>query len=111
MMQTIYCYRCHKGGLHEVHFNFMYQQRSCGTCHHTNLDEWQYWFCTADCLCAWLKENEVEQKGIPCRSCANHRSGEPTGFANGFEQNGVCKICEGKLRVMRRAGVELGIKS
>jgi len=44
----------------------------------------------------WLKEKHVEKEGFPCRDCHSVSTGEATGFAFGFKENGVCKTCRGK---------------
>src|SRR5262252_129685 len=96
MIIVIRCSQCQAEGAFDLRLSFEYENRFCPTCHHTGDGNWDYWFCNLGCFFAWLKENEIEEKGFPCQCCRG------TGFAFGFEQNGVCKCCDGTKRVKEK---------
>jgi len=96
MIFVIHCSHCGAEGSFELQLSFEYENRICPTCHHIGEAKWEYFFCNLGCFFAWLKGNEVEEKGFPCQSC------RATGFAFGFQQNGVCKVCGGTKRVKER---------
>lgn len=50
----------------------------------------------------WLDRLEVAEKGFPCPRCVNYTTGKSTGWAFGFEQNGICPFCEGTQRIKNR---------
>jgi hypothetical protein len=104
MIQTITCTNCGSGSI-GIQFTFDYEMRYCGECHHSNFDKWSYWFCGLECFFDWLKKNEVEEKGLPCRSCCRcggDGEGGPTGFSGGFESNGICQVCDGTKRLKKK---------
>lgn len=100
MMHVITCENC---GSHSINieFSFDYSDIQCKECHHSRYEKWKYWFCGLKCFFTWAQKNEVEEKGLPCRSCLGN-NGEPTGWAHGFESNGVCDICDGSKRVKNK---------
>ena len=98
MLWLIHCDQCNKSGMFDIEFNFILESHSCEKCSHHTSEKWNYHFCNTDCLCKWLRENEIEEKGLHCKACRNC-DGKPTGWRWGFEENGVCESCKGTKRV------------
>lgn len=98
MLRTIHCDACNKSGMFDIHFKFMLESRLCEKCHHHSGTDWDYYFCNIACLMNWLKNNEIADKGFPCRDCCDMK-GVSTGFRYGFESNGTCDTCKGTMRV------------
>lgn len=93
MMMIIPCTQCHCEGQFDLHLTFTYRWSTCNLSHgHSN--EWTFYFCNIKCMTDWLELLDIKNKGIPCQSCHN------TGWLFGFEQNGVCDVCDGTLRVL-----------
>jgi RecJ-like exonuclease len=92
MMMIVTCAECHKEGQLDTHLTFTYKWETCnlGRGHSS---EWSFSFCGTDCLMNWLEIRDVKNKGIPCQDC--HESG----WFAGFEENGVCNVCNGTKRV------------
>lgn len=93
MLMIVRCTHCSEEGQFDVHLTFMYHVENCDKGHlHTS--EWTFNFCDLDCMSEWLEANYIKTKGIPCQSC------HETGWAFGFEQNGLCDVCKGIKRVL-----------
>ena len=118
MMQTIQCSYCGLEGSFAVHLKFEHARHHCGSCNHTRIDDWNDYFCNLTCLFNWLKVNEIEEKGYPCRCCVDYGnpdnkehdptahlgSYKPTGKGGGVVENGVrienpCSSCDGIMRI------------
>jgi hypothetical protein len=97
-MWIVHCDGCNKSGMFDISFKFILESHLCEKCRHHTAEEWDYNFCNIACLMDWLRKNKIEEEGFPCRACHN-MEGKPTGFAWGFEANGVCKTCNGDKRV------------
>lgn len=95
MINLIYCNQCNKSNNLEIYFRFNYFTKWCKNCNHMDSRYWTYHFCNIKCFFQWAKENDIEQKGFPCESC------KLTGFSFGFEQNGICTVCDGKKFVSK----------
>lgn len=93
----IKCTECDKSGIFDIQLSFEYQQKVCDKCHHVDNYFWQYYFCKTDCMFNWLRKNNIETEGFPCQSCRE------TGYAFGFQQNGICKTCNGTKKVKKLA--------
>lgn len=98
MMCLIRCDDCHKSGIFDFKLDFILESDLCAKCHHHTSREWNYHFCNIACLLSWLRKNEIEEKGIPCRDCCD-LNGIPTGHLSGFQSNGTCTTCDGAKRV------------
>jgi|SRR3989304_5619764 len=96
MLQMIHCTQCNETGSFDIHIEFTPETEFCEHCRHAERRTWSYYFCTRACMFKWLKEKHVEKEGFPCRDCHSVSTGEATGFAFGFKENGVCKTCRGK---------------
>lgn len=96
MFSVIMCTNCNKSGNFELKLTFTYKMTKCKCCRNFEESKWRYWFCNIDCLDQWYKDTQIKELGYPCEDCRN------TGFAFGFESNGVCKICRGTKRVKER---------
>lgn len=101
MLKIIHCDQCDKKGRFDIHFQFEYKTDTCGKCHHTETNKWQYFFCDVACMFTWLKQNEIEEKGFPCQNCFSFETQEATGYLAGFESNGLCPTCQGSKRVKK----------
>ena len=114
MIQTIQCSYCGLDGTFAIRLSFEESRYHCNSCHNSKKDTWDDWFCDLNCLFNWLKVNKIEEEGYPCRDCletgeydpkkindpANHLGCyHPTGWAFGFQSNGVCQTCNGTMRV------------
>ena len=95
-MCIIHCNQCKGGRTLDCILKFNYQTKVCDSCHHLDVNEWSYYFCNIACMFKWLRENQIEELGFPCQRC------RATGFAYGFEVNGVCSICQRSKRVKAR---------
>lgn len=93
MLQIIQCTCCGKEGWLKAEFKYAYKADSCKECHKIATSEWSFHFCDQDCFFKWIKNREIEEKGIPCQDCRE------TGWAFGFESNGACDTCNGKKRL------------
>lgn len=92
MMMIVRCTLCHKEGGLDTTLTFRYKWETCNL-YHGHSGEWTFSFCGTDCLLAWLEARDVKNQGFPCQDCRE------TGWFAGFEQNGVCKVCNGTKRV------------
>lgn len=98
MLTIIHCDQCRKSGMFDIEFKFNLESHLCEKCHHHEMEYWTFHFCNTNCLMTWLRENEIEEKGLHCRDCKDLK-GKPTGFRWGFESNGICTTCNGTKRV------------
>lgn len=98
MFRTIHCDQCNKSGMFDLTVKFTLESHLCEKCSNHTSEDWQYYFCNTDCLVLWLKEEDIEKEGFPCKDCRD-RDGVPTGWRWGFEINGICNTCDGKKRV------------
>ena len=107
MIQTVECANCKtysfpaNSPTHQINLEFTSAMKSCECCNHNSVNKWQYSFCDLKCFSQWLNENDVLEKGFPCRACLScmNDDEEPTGWAYGIESNGTCKICDGTKRI------------
>ena len=99
MFQVIQCTCCGKEGWHEIEFSFEHKYDKCQKCHHTNSSHLKFWFCDQECFFKWVKDREVEEKGVPCQDC------HETGWYAGFESNGECNACKGTKRIKKRVDI------
>ena len=89
MMQIIGCTYCKKESMLAIEFRFLSQVFHCIHCKETKDDEWVYHFCNIDCFTKWFEENEITQKGVPCKDCGSYRL------------QGECKRCGGSGKVLK----------
>jgi len=102
MLIAVRCTSCGKEGSFPIQLKLQYEMKSCDQCHHINENAWDFHFCNSECMFEWFRKNKVEEIGVPCRSCYNMMSNEITGFAFGFKENGICKVCDGTKQVKVR---------
>lgn len=88
MLVTMRCEECRNDSNLNVSFEFTAQSECCDRCHHLRSISKTFVFCNLKCFAEWFEK--VKDSGIPCWDC------NTTGFASGFESNGVCTICDGK---------------
>lgn len=93
MMELVRCTNCNKSGHFKITLTAEYDYRSCGNCHNHSTSEWRYYFCNMKCQQEWMNSVNLVDDGFPCRSCRE------TGWAFGFESNGVCDTCNGFRKV------------
>lgn len=93
MLKIISCNQCRKQENLTISFKFEYCLKSCKSCYHSKDFHWNYYFCNLECFLKWFRENQIEEQGFPCQQCRS------TGFAYGFEENGICEICCGTKRI------------
>lgn len=99
MITIITCTGCHKEGGLPVELEIEYRTDHCRSCGNSDRKTWKYWFCSTACMLKWLADNKVAEVGLPCRDCFSWDTGTSTGYAHGFQQNGVCTTCSGKKTV------------
>ncbi len=99
MMHIIHCNNCDKSGLFKFTLKYEFTRSHCEKCNHMDRETWEYYFCNQDCMFQWLKDNEIEEKGLPCRRCIDWDTNIPTGWDGGIERNGICTHCNGIKRV------------
>lgn len=98
MLSIIRCDHCDKSGMFDFELKFHIESHLCEKCSHHTMTAWDYYFCNITCLMKWLKDNQIEEKGLHCRDCRD-MNGQSTGFRWGFESNGTCDTCKGSKRV------------
>ena len=113
MMQLAHCNYCNKTGRFDIVLEFHYDTTYCVECHHSEQHKWSHYFCNLECMFSWLKTNEVEEKGFPCKSCWDWNKKEPSGLQCGplNPQFGNCKICSGTKRVKSMKWPFSGLKN
>lgn len=102
VMMIVCCTGCGKSGEFDVHLQFQAERDRCNECFHDQSHPWNFQFCVLSCFIGWMKKKKVAKLGFPCQRCVDMRTGQPSGFAFGFKENGVCKSCEGKKTVKGR---------
>jgi hypothetical protein len=91
MIQQIFCTGCGADGRLPLAVSFEQTYKVCPQCHHHSNCKFSYHFCTVECFLKWTNG----RKGLPCTSCWR------TGFAFGFQENGICKHCDGTKEITR----------
>jgi hypothetical protein len=84
-----------------VEFSFVYKTTSCTLCNEFNNFSWKFIFCNLDHFLLWLKEKDIENKGVPCRDCAG------TGSLEEGPKLSACPICKGKGLIREPAHFDL----
>jgi len=98
-MQIIGCTNCKKTGAFKIQLIVVYDENQCECCNNFTQGKWTYYFCDTECEKQWSVSNEINTKGFKCLNCLDI-TGKPTGFAFGYESNGVCETCNGTKRVI-----------
>ena len=98
MIEVLKCTNCEKSERLPVILTVMYEVNECDKCHYHRESAWKYYFCNLTCQMDWLVSLNIRVGGVPCRMCVDTKD-VPTGFAFGYESNGVCKTCNGNKRV------------
>lgn len=91
-IRLITCTQCKKQSI-RVHLEIRYKTTVCDHCHHLETSNISFHFCDLKCLSTWLQQNKIVEDGIDCPSCHG------TGFAFGYESNGICLECDGKKKI------------
>lgn len=90
MIQQIFCFNCGDGGPMPATIRYRYRVDTCGQCYHRDKHEYNYYFCSLNCMVVYVAKFA---DGLPCASCNS------TGFAFSFKENGNCVQCGGRGRV------------
>lgn len=106
MMTVVTCRGCGKAGEFDVKVTFTTGRKGCGSCGHQKQNEWTFHFCILNCMIEWMTRNQVAERGFPCGDCVDYRTGESSGYAHGFEENGRCATCKGEKTVRGRLVAE-----
>lgn len=95
MLVIVTCNQCGESGHFRVYFEVIHGVDVCDACGDHKDRKWKFNFCTQDCFVAWFNAHAVGERGVPCQHCVDHKTGQSSGFAHGFPENGTCKTCEG----------------
>lgn len=82
----IECSNCHSQGVFPIEYTLTIGIDSCSKCNHVKPKVWTYYFCCNKCFAEWYAKNKDY---VECKNCNG------TGWDNGFQQNGMCKLCKG----------------
>lgn len=93
MLIAIRCTNCGKTGGLPIKFSATVSDNRCKHCRHSEQKTWNYHFCNVSCHTDWLIGCDVSADGVECLDCRG------TGFAFGFESNGVCDTCNGTKKI------------
>lgn len=93
MLELVRCANCSRSGTFKINLVVTYESKNCECCHRLERKTWDYHFCNLSCQMEWIEQKEIVTKGLECQNCRS------TGFAFGYESNGICQTCDGIRRV------------